>query len=210
MKIGTFARLALAIGAMILHGSSAQAEFVTYTALGSFSAGSTPGTSTYSAPGISIAFESPLNNSVNVPPTSQVSFGQFNTILTTAPNFVGLLGNFTLNIFQSAPTFGSLTFVGALSGQLRVDNSQAFVQFNPPPAGLVGTIGSIFYRIASADDNVLGRVNIAPPTTNNGRTTIVGQIGIVPEPGSFVLLAMGCPIVVGFAYRSRRKLQAAA
>jgi len=190
---------------MLLNASAAHAEFVTFITTGSFSGGSTPGTSTYTdaVNGISISFTSSANNNVDVPPTSQVSFGQFDTSATTAAVFAPVVTNFTLTILQLSQSGGTLDFLGTLSGQLRIDNSQVFVQFNTP---LTGTIGTIFYSIASADDNTPGRVNIAPPQTNNGLTTVVGRVGVVPEPSSFALLALGCPAVLAIARRGRRKL----
>jgi len=197
---------------MLLHGTLARADFtVTYLASGTFSGGGTPNTSTYTQPdavnpaqSISIVFN-PTVQSVTLPtanPTSQVSFGQFSTNATTATNLTTLTPTtFTLNIQQTSPTSGALSFVGTLQGQLRSDTSGAFIQFSQP---LSKQLDSILYQITSADSGTPGRVNIAPRTTNSGLTTIVGQVTAVPEPGSLMLLALGCPIVLGLARRGRR------
>jgi len=196
---------------MLLHGSISRADFVSFTTIGTFTGGNTSNTSTFTLPGISIVFQSPiLGNSVNVPPTSVATFGTFDTHLTTAPVLTPVTAGFRLDIFQSSPTFGSAFFVGSLSGSLRIDNSQASIQFAAPLTATNATLGNVFYRITSADDGVTGRVVLSAPNSNGGLSTIAGQIGIVPEPASFVLMAIGCPVVLGCAYRSRRKLLAAA
>jgi hypothetical protein len=195
--------LALALGTMLSLGSAAQAEMVTYSTVGMFSGGDSAGTNTYldAAHGVQIVFDSAIS-SVDVPPTSQVSFGHFDTSATTATSLQGVVSGFTLNIFQSAPAIGGpVSFIGTLSGSIEILNSQAFIQFNAP---LVGNIGSIVYSIASADNGTPGRVNLAPPSTNAGLTTIVGTVGVVPEPSSVVLAALLAPALLALVARTRR------
>jgi len=202
--------VALALGAVLALGSSAQADLVQFVTTGTFTGGSntTSGTSTYTdaAHGILITFNSSLNNSVEVPPATQVSFGQFDTTGTTGstpPGSVG--GNFSLNIFQTAPTAGNVSFVGSLSGTLTGNSSQAFVQFNAP---LSANIGNVSYSIVSADNGSPGRVNIAPPTTNNGLTTIAGSVNanVIPEPSSLILSALLAPALLALVARTRRSV----
>jgi len=204
MKVVKLLCLGVAVGGMLATGTIARADFVTYVTTGTFTGGDLSGTSTYSdaANGINITFASALNNSVNVPPTSQVSFGQFDTTATTAANLTGVNATFTLDIFQTGPTAGTTSFVGSLQGTLAVDNSQAFVQFNGP---LSSNIDAVIYSIVSADNNTPGRVNIAPSTTNAGLTTIVGSVGtVVPEPSSVVLAALLAPALLALAARGRK------
>ena len=82
-----------------------------------------------------------------------------------------------------------MSFVGTLSGELFVSNSSAFIQFAAP---LTQTLGSVFYQIVSADDNNPGRVNLSPPTLNNGLSTIAGAYLTSKhrdDPGTGCLLA---------------------
>jgi hypothetical protein len=204
----------LALGGMLLLGSGAHATNVSYVTTGTFSGGDLAGTSTYqdAAHGISITFNSAANDNVSVPPTSQVSFGTFNTSATTATTFAPVSSGFTLSIFETGPTTGTLTFLGQLSGTLRINNSQAFVQFSGP---LAQSLGVVTYTITSADNGTPGRVNIAPPTTNGGNTTIVGTVGaagggVIPEPSTWIMLGMGAPAFLVVVHRNRKKAGMAA
>jgi len=92
--------------------------------------------------------------------------------------------------------------VGDLLGQIKVTNSQAYVQFNAP---LSKSLGNIIYSIVSQDNGTLGRVNLSPPTVNSGLSSIAGQVGVVPEPSTMVLAALGVPVLLLVAYRNRKK-----
>jgi len=202
MKIGKFTGLGLALGAMLLHGSIARADFTLgYITTGSFNGG--PGV--YNQGPLQVTF-SPFPQSVTIPTgatTSLVSFGEFNTNGTTS-NTAPIALNptpFTLSIAQLVPEVGGpVTFAGTLQGTLGSDFSGAFVQFTGP---LSRTIGSILYEIVSADNNTPGRVNLAPRSAG-GLSTIAGRVTAVPEPASFLLIAMGCPIVIGLVRHGRR------
>jgi hypothetical protein len=176
---------------------------VSFVTTGTFDSGDLAGTNTYSdaANGISIVFNSSLGNNVTVPPESLVSFGQFDTSATTGTVSTPVVSGFTLDIFQTMPTAGMLTFVGALSGTLRIDNSGAHVDFAGP---LSQSIGAIIYTIANSDSGTPGRVNIAPPSTNAGLTTINGTVNAIPEPSALLLVALGGPALAVAAYRRRR------
>jgi len=200
----------LALAAVLALGSSAQADIVQFVTTGTFTGGSntTSGTNTYTdtAHGILITFASAANTGVNVPPASQVSLGTFNTTGTTGlptPGSVG--GTFSLNVFQTAPTAGTVAFAGTLTGTLVSNSSQAFVQFNAP---LSANIGLVSYSIVSADNNTPGRVNIAPPSTNAGLTTIAGSVNqtVIPEPTSLLLSALLAPALLALVARTRRSI----
>jgi hypothetical protein len=207
MRKSLLLSLFVAFAATMLTGTDAKAILVDYTTVGSFSGGDAPGGSTYldAANGISISFLSGID-SVDVGPASQVSFGTFDTSGTTSPSFVPVSSGFTLDIFQTNPVAGVATFVGTLSGELRINNSQAIIVFDPP---LTAAIGAILYEIVSADDGNPGQVNLAPPTTNGGLTTIVGRVGLVPEPSTFALLGLGAPVLFLAARRRKASLSAA-
>jgi len=204
MRLGKLASLGVVFGTMLLHGSLARADFsVQYLADGGFGAALNP---VYTQGPIQITFN-PNAQSVILPtasPTSQVSFGQFNTSGTVAGTPLTTLNPtpFTLRITQLLPGPGQGSFLGTLQGTLGSDTSGAFVQFAPP---LNMVLAGILYQITSNDSSTPGRVNIAPKTTNGGVTTIVGQVSAVPEPTSLLLMAMGCPIVLGLVRRGRSK-----
>lgn len=204
MKFARTLCVGLALGAALTIGSNARAEFVEFVTIGTFTGGDLPPGDTYldAANGISIVFNSSLDNTVDAPPSSQVSFGQFDTSGTTATSLEGVSAAFSLQIFQSTQGGGVLEFLGTLSGSLQVLNSQAFVQFDGP---LTGNIGLVIYTIVSADDGIAGRVNIAPPRTNNGLTTISGRVNVIPEPSSVVMLSLGCVGLLTLGGLGRRK-----
>jgi len=198
--------LALVAGLAIVGlAAPAQAELVTYSTTGIFTGGDSPGSKDYvdAANGIVISFIDVLSNSVDVPPASQVTFGTFDSHLTTATSLQGVSSGFELTITQTTPTTGEITFVGTLTGQLRVDNSQAFVQFDAP---LFQSIGNILYQIIEADNGTIGRANISPPTSNNGLSTVEGVITAVPEPSSILMASLAVPALL--LYGRSRKLKA--
>jgi len=208
MKAVRIVCTALALVGVLALSPAARAEFVSYVTVGTFTGGTTPNTSTFTGPGVTILFTGATNSSVSVPPASQVSLGTFNTTGTTATTATPVSSGFRLDVFQTTPTGGTTSFLGTLSGTLTLNNSQAFIQFATP---LTSSIGTVLYSIASADNNTPGRVNIAPPSTNNGMTTIVGLVNVVPEPSSLVLAGlMGPGLLVGLVCRGRLQARRAA
>jgi len=207
MRIARFRCFGLAVGLMLALGSSAQADLVTFVTTGVFTGGtnSTSGTAVYTdnTNHVLITYTPSTNNTVTVPPASQVSFGTFNTTGTTATTNATVGGTFTLNIFQTAPTAGTVSFVGSVSGTITGTSSQAFVQFNNP---LSATIGLETYTIVSADGGTAGRVNFAPPSTNAGVSTINGSVNAVPEPSSLLLSALLAPALLALVAHTRRSV----
>jgi hypothetical protein len=200
--------IALALGAVLALGSSAQADIVQFVTTGVFTGGSntTSGTNVYTdaANGILITFNASLNNSVQAPPASAAAFGSFNTTGTVGSIPPGTLGGtFTLNIFQTAPTAGTVSYAGAASGALVQNASQASIQFSPP---FIKTIGIVSYAIVTADDLTLGKLNLSPPSVNNGLTTLTGAINAIPEPSSLVLSALLAPALLALVARTRRSI----
>ncbi len=144
--------------------------------------------------------------SVDVPPAANVSFGLFDTSLTTADSFATVSSGFILDIFQTSPSFGTTQFVGSLMGRLRASNSQAFVQFDP--SDLLKTIGLISFEIVSADDGFAGRVNIPAATSNPA--SIAGRVNLIPEPSAMILVSMGAVAPLALTLRRRMKGRATA
>jgi len=188
----------LALASMLVAGN-AHADIVTYATAGVFGSS---GTSTFSSGNVNIVYNNGSGINLNVNPSTQVSFGTFNTSLTTATTPTVITDTFTLTITQAAPIFGTGSFVGTLSGTLSINTSTALVQFTGP---LSLTIGNSMYSIRSADNNTPGRVNISPPQANGGVSTIAGLITIVPEPSTMALTALGGTVLLGLGHRSRRR-----
>ena len=216
MKRFNFGVLGMVFGGLLLLGTSAQAEMITveYVTIGTFTGGQQAGSNVYADDGVVIRFDEALNESVTVPVgvTSQVTFGTFDSTGTTASDFTSVNSGFILDIFQISPSEGQTQFVGTLTGRLFATASQAFVQFDEP---LVSQIGLVIYEIASADRNLagvptFGRVNISPPTANQGRSTIAGFVTPIPEPSALVLVGLGAVAPLGLALRRRMKARAAA
>jgi len=178
---------------------------VTYSTSGIFTGGDQPGTAVYrdAANNIRIEFLDVASDTIRVPPASQVTLGTFDTTGTTATSLQGVSSGFELSIFQTSPTLGTTTFVGTLQGQLRFDNSQAFVQFDAP---LTQSIGPVTYRIIEADNGTPGRANISPPTSNAGRSTVEAEVSAVPEPASILMASLAVPALL--LYGRSRKLKA--
>jgi hypothetical protein len=186
--------------------SPAHATLVTYTTIGTFTGGDTPGTNVYTdaANGILITFNGIITNSVDAPPTTQASLGEFDTTGTSAATLAAVASGFILDVFQTAPDGGSVSFTGALSGSLAALNSQAFVLFDAPlSASIIGAFVTT-YQIIEADDGVTGRANLVPPSVNNGVSSVEANISVsaVPEPSSLILAGLMLP-AMGLMVRRR-------
>ncbi|WP_165246184.1 hypothetical protein [Paludisphaera soli] len=145
-------------------------------------------------------------NLVNADPTSQATFGEFDTSLITSPVNIPIVTGFTLTILQLSPAptgDPDVVFSGTISGTIRIDNSGAFLQFDGPLSqSIASVIGPVTYSILSGDSFTPGRVNINPSTTNGGRSTIAGLVTVIPEPSSIVLAGLAAPLVL--IVRARR------
>ena len=208
MSYGKTLGLVAILGTAILAGPSAKAETVTFITTGTFDGPFGSGSNyTDADSGVVINYASSVNNTVDVPPTSQVSFGSFDTTGTTGSGT--LMGTFTLTITQTSGAGAgmSVDFTADLGGLLSATSSQAFAQFSGFDTA---TIGNIFYQIASADDQVAGKVNMAPPSTNAGVSSITGRVGTaaVPEPASLALTMLGGTSLLAFGRRKLSRVRA--
>lgn len=205
----------LVLGAVLMIGAEARAVTVTFITSGRFTDGEAAGTSTYLLNGgdaanrIQIDFTTPGGiggQTATVPPAANVSFGLFDTSATTATSFQNVSSGFELDIIELSPTFGgTATFVGTLAGRLFATGSQAYVQFDP--SDLLRTIGLVSYEIVSADDGVLGRVNI--PLASSNPSAINGRVNAIPEPSTVLLMGLGALAPLGLTLRRRMKRQPA-
>lgn len=205
MSICKSVKFAAILGVTMMVGSSAQAEFVSFFTTGVFES---TGTSTYSQDGVTINFIPSTDNSANVPPASSATFGTFDTTGTTAASLQSIMDTFILTIIPTEPGgIDPLEFRGTLSGSLSATNSQAFVQFSSP---LTQVAFPFIFSIVQADDLMPGRVNLSPPSINNGLATIAGRVDAIPEPASFAMMAMGGTSLLALARRKRAAARSAA
>lgn len=153
--------------------------------------------------GMTIAFNPLTSNSVTLDANngyfSFLSFGEFNVGGATLgqQSFAGV--NFALTITQNLPTPGGAQVIsGAFLGGIDANSSN--LRWTPLPTSWTipwGATGTINYGSA-------GQTNLQAPSSNNGVTSIQGQVStnVVPEPSTYVLMAGG---LAGLLLVSRKR-----
>lgn len=187
----TLGAAAMAIAA--LTAVPASATTVTYSTEASINGGAFSTAPVYTmgsgADEIEINYDAPpLCCTVTAP--SDSSFGSINTVGT------GSIGGtinvpFVLEILQTAPTSGSGTLTGEISGTISLSQADATVLFSQ---SLV-TVGGIDYSLPNNPLNL-------EPTTGGMTTTIQGFVSPVPEPVTTALVGVG---LLGLGLLRRRK-----
>jgi hypothetical protein len=166
--------IALLLAVASLGVSQASADPVTYSTSGIFTCAGCAGSGSNSVTflggmgnALMITFTGLGSTSLNTP--TDAGFGNFQTFFS-GNGVIAATGTFTLTITQTVPVAGSDSFSATFSGAFSASNSgSGIVNFTVTSV----TIGGVAYSVASC-------VDLVPPASNNGITTVEGDISVAP------------------------------
>ena len=200
-----------ALAASAMFAAPASAQLIEFTTTGFFTGGgATPctasvigATATCSyANGSSLLFSgAPVQSVVGA---GVANFGSFQTAGLAQQSYVG--NSFTLQIQQTSPTAGpSMNIIGQITGAISATAQGGSGGLVWTPGMTTFSVGAVNYRLFV--DNT-GGINIEPPRPAgvlSDMQTLRGNVSVVPEPGTYLLVASG---LAGLGIMARRRRNA--
>jgi hypothetical protein len=180
---------------------SAQADPVQFSTTASFNGGafSSPNSIMFvngMGNSLTLTFTGVTNSMVDTSPAgfTFASLGEIQTSVVGTGATITPGTTFSIRVTQTVPGAGSSDFQGTLSGTISQNSSTGVITFTVTHIEING----VQYDVTN------NPLNLVPPSTNNGVTSIQARITTVPEPTTLLLLGSG---LTGLGAALRRRLR---